>query len=65
MKINLSFNDQCKLLYDKLQADILSLKKKYIVFMGEIVPDLITKWIDRFEEKTGWKRNAIFKTNTK
>lgn len=58
-------NDQCKLLYDKLQADILSLKKKYIVFMGEIVPDLITKWIDRFEEKTGWKRNAIFKTNTK
>lgn len=52
-------NEQCKVLYDKLQTDILKFKKKYIVFMGEIVPELISKWIDRFEEKTGWSRKRI------
>ena len=40
-------------------------KKKYIVFMGKIVPELVTKWMDKFEEKTGWKRNAIKHNVTK
>ena len=58
-------NEQCKTLYDKLQRDITSLKKKYIVFMGEVVPEFVSTWIDRFEEKTGWKRNAVFHGMTK
>jgi len=57
-------NEQCKQLYDKLQTDITKLKKKYIVFMGEVVPTLVSKWIDKFEEKTGWKRNAVFNSST-
>lgn len=48
--------DQCEELYAKLQKDITKLKKKYIVFMGKIVSDLISSWIDKFEEKTGWER---------
>lgn len=58
-------NEQCKTLYDKLQRDITSLKKKYIVFMGEVVPEFVSTWIDRFEEKTGWKRNVVFHGMTK
>lgn len=58
-------NSQCERLYDKLQEDVMKEKKKYIVFMGKIVPELVTKWMDKFEEKTGWKRNAIKHNVTK
>lgn len=58
-------NDQAKQLYDKLQQDIKSLKKKYIVFMGETVPDAASKWLDKFEEKTGWKRKSLMHKSTK
>ena len=48
--------EQAKKMYDMLQNDILKLKKKYIVFMGETTSE---KWIDKFEEKTGWNRLSI------
>ena len=54
-----------KELYDKLQDDITKLKKKYIVFMGETVPESASKWLDKFEEKTGWKRNTLMHKSTK
>lgn len=47
---------QAKQLYDMLQEDITKLKKKYIVFMGETNSE---KWVEKFENKTGWKRSAI------
>ena len=58
-------NHQAKQLYDKLQTDITKLKKKYIVFMGEAVPESASKWLDKFEEKTGWKRNSLMHKTTK
>ena len=58
-------NDQAKQLYDKLQTDISNLKKKYIVFMGETVPESASKWLDKFEEKTGWKRKSLMHKTTK
>lgn len=57
--------NQCAELYDKLQTDITKLKKKYIVFMGKIVPELISTWIDRFEGKTGWNRYKLSHKSTK
>ena len=56
--------EQCKQLYDKLQKDVEKEKKKYIVFMGQLASEHISKWIDRFEEKTGWKRNVMFHSKT-
>lgn len=47
---------QCEKLYDKLQSDLEKMKKKYVVFMGHIVPQLVSEWIERFEDKTGWTR---------
>lgn len=58
-------NEQAKVLYDKLQDDINKMKKKYIVFMGETVTDSASKWLDKFEEKTGWKRNSLMHKSTK
>lgn len=57
-------NDQCKQLYDKLLTDVTNLKKKYIVFMGELAPGLISQWIDNFENKTGWKRYVMSHSKT-
>ena len=58
-------NDQAKTLYDTLQNDITKLKKKYIVFMGEAVPDAASKWLDKFEEKTGISRKSLMHKSTK
>lgn len=56
--------DQCKKLYDKLQTDVMALGKKYIVFMGELASGLVSEWIDKFEEKTGWKRDVMWHSKT-
>jgi hypothetical protein len=48
-----------------LQSDITKLKKKYIVFMGRVVPELVSSWIDKFEEKTGWNRHKLYHKTTK
>ena len=58
-------NDQAKVLYDTLQDDILKLKKKFIVFMGQAAPDTVSKWLDKFEEKTGMNRNSLKHKSTK
>lgn len=52
-------NHQAKQLYDMLQDDVIKAKKKYIVFMGEVVPDRVSQWIDKFEEKTGICRLSL------
>lgn len=57
--------NQCSDLYYKLQKDIVKLKKKYIVFMGNVVPELISTWIDKFEDKTGWNRYKMSHKSTK
>lgn len=56
---------QCSDLYEKLESDITKKKIKYVVFMGSIVPQLVSDWIDRFEEKTGWTRSKTKKTARK
>jgi len=58
-------NEQAKTLYDKLQYDINKMNKKFIVFMGETVPESASKWLDKFEEKTGWKRKSLMHKSTK
>lgn len=55
---------QCMDLYDKLEADISKLKKKYIVFMGIVNSDAAPKWLDRLQEKTGWPRQACKRINS-
>lgn len=54
-------NEQAKQLYDMLQKDVVKLKKKYIVFMGETNSN---KWVDKIEEKTGWNRLSILHKTT-
>lgn len=57
--------DQCYKLYELLEKTIQNLKKKYIVFMGEITnKTLKNKWINRIQEKTGWSRNNCKKTQS-
>ena len=58
-------NNQAKTLYDTLQDEITKLKKKFIVFMGEAVPDAASKWLDKFEEKTGINRKSLMHKSTK
>ncbi len=57
-------NKQAKMLYDRLEKDITSLKKRYIVFMGETKSTNIQRWLDKFEEKTGWKRKSLMHKTT-
>ena len=57
--------NHCERLYDMLQSDITKLKKKYIVYMGRVVPELTSSWIDKFEEKTGWNRYKLYHKTTK
>lgn len=57
-------NKQAKMLYDKLEKDITNLKKRYIVFMGETKSTNIQRWLDKFEEKTGWKRKSLMHKTT-
>ena len=57
-------NKQAKTLYDKLEKDISKLNKKYIIFMGETKATNIKKWLDKMEDKTGWKRNSLMHKTT-
>lgn len=54
---------QCVEVYNKMQKDILSLKRKYIVFMGKVTAYQKKKWIERIQEKTGWDKDAIMRTS--
>jgi len=58
-------DNRAKVLYDALQDDIVKLKKKYIVFMGEAAPDTVSKWLDKFEDKTGINRESLKHKSTK
>ena len=57
-------NKQAKTLYDKLEKDVSKLNKKYVVFMGETRATNIKKWLDKMEDKTGWKRNSLMHKTT-
>ena len=57
-------NKQAKTLYDRLETDVSRLKRKYIVFMGEAAKDTSTKWLDKFEDKTGWNRISLMHKST-
>ena len=57
-------NKQAKRLYDKLEKDVSKLNKKYVVFMGETRATNIKKWLDKMEDKTGWKRNSLMHKTT-
>ena len=57
-------NNQAKTFYDRLESDITKLKKKYIVFMGEISSSSSAKWLDKFEEKTGINRFSLTHSKT-
>lgn len=54
---------QCQELYNKLYRDITKMKRKYIVFMGEVSTSASSKWLDRLVEKTGWSRQSCRRIN--
>lgn len=51
--------DDCDRLYDSMSKYCVLHKHEYVFFTGDILNSLVSKWEERIQKKTGWKKNAL------